>query len=92
MKNQTHHFQLIDATYTADQARQVLGAMVKSKIDYHSLEKHREGERSGLPNHSKKRFQSIRTLDADFNALFESARTSGAKLKVAGNIEIALIE
>ncbi len=92
MKNQTHHFQLIDATFTADQARQVLGAMVKSKIDYHSLEQHSEGERSGIPNHSEERLQALRTLDADLKALFESARTSGAKLKVAGNIEITLIE
>jgi len=92
MKNQTRNFQLIDATFTPDQARQVLGAMVKSKIDYHSLEKHSEGERSGIPNHSEERLQSLRALDTDLKALFESARTSGGKLKVTGNIEITLIE
>lgn len=92
MKNQAHHFQLIDGTFTPDQARQVLGAMVKSKIDFHSLEKHSEGERSGIPNHSEERLQSLRALDAELKALFESARASGAKLKVTGNIEITLME
>jgi len=92
MKNPTRNFQLIDATFTPDQARQVLGAMVKSKIDYHSLEQHSEGERSGIPIHSGERLQSLRALDADLKALFESARASGAKLKVIGNIEITMLE
>ncbi len=92
MKDQTRNFQLIDATFTPDQARQVLGAMVKSKIDYHSLENHSESERSGIPNHSAERLQSLRALDADLKALFDSAKASGAKLKVTGNIGITLIE
>lgn len=90
--NTQHHFQLIDATFTPDQARQVLGAMVKSKIDYHSLKKHSEGERSGIPNQSEARLQSLRALDADLKSLFESAKASGVKLKVNAKIEITLME
>ena len=92
MQNQTQQFQLIDGTFTPDQARQVLGAMVKSKIDYHSLEQHSEGERSGIPGHSEERLQSLRDLAAELKALFESAQASGAQLKVKGNIEITLME
>lgn len=92
MNKHLHHFQLIDGTFTPDQARQVLGAMVKSKIDYHSLEKRSEGERSGIPHDSEQRLQSLRALDTELKSLFESARASGAKLKVTGSIEITLIK
>lgn len=92
MKNQTHHFQLIDGTFTPDQARQILGTMVKNKIDYHSLEKYSEGERSGIPDHSEERLQSLRILAAELKALLESAHASGARLKVKGNFEIVLME
>ncbi len=92
MNKQTHHFQIIDGTFTPDQARQVLGAMVKSKIDYHTLEKRSEVERSGITDHSEERLQSLRALAAEFKALFESAEASGAQLKVKGKIEITLME
>ncbi len=92
MNTESYQFQLIDGTFTPDQARQVLGAMVQSKIDYHSLEKHSEGERSGITRQSEERLQSLRTLAADLKAIFESANTSGALLKVTGKIEIEWVE
>lgn len=92
MNNQTYHFQLIDGTFSPDQARQVLGTMVKNKIDYHSLEKHSEGERSGIPDHSEERLQALRALATELKALFESAQASGVQLKVKGNIEITWME
>ena len=92
MNKHSNHFQLIDGTFTPDQARQVLGAMVKSKIDYHTLEKHSEGERSGILHDSEQRLQSLRALDTKLKSLFESTRASGAKLKVTGSIEITLVE
>ncbi len=92
MNHSPKHFQLIDGVFSSDQARQVLGAIVKSKIDYHILENHSAGERSGILNHSKQRLQSLHAIDTELKALFESARASGAKLKVTGNIEITLIE
>ncbi len=92
MNKHPHHFQLIDGTFTPDQARQVLGAMVKSTIDYHTLERHSQGERSGIPHDSEQRLQSLRGLDTELKALFESARASGAQLKVTGEIKITLME
>lgn len=90
--NTPQHFQLIDGTFTPDQARQVLGAMLKSKIDFHSLENHSERERSGVVDHSVERLQILRALDANLKALFDSASSSGANLKVKGNIEITLVD
>lgn len=92
MNTQTYQFQLIDGTFSPDQARQVLGAMVQSKIDYHTLEKHSEGERSGITHHSEERLQSLRALAAKLKDVFESAHASGAQLKVTGEIKITLME
>ncbi len=92
MNDPTRQFQLIDGTFTPDQARQVLGAMVKSKIDFHTLESHSEGERSGAGRGSEERLASLRKLDADLKSLFESARESDVKLKVTGSFEISMVE
>jgi hypothetical protein len=92
MNKRLHHFQIINGTFTPDQARQVLGAMVKSKIDYHTLDKCSEGERSGITDPSEERLQSLLSLAAELKALFESAETCGKQLKTKGIIEIMLIE
>lgn len=92
MKNQLYQFQLIDGTFTPNQARQILGAMVQSKISYRSLEKRSEGERSGMTRNSEERLRSLRALAAELKDVFESASASGAKLKVTGEIKITLME
>jgi len=83
-------YQLIDGTFTPEQARGILGAMVKSKIDFHALERQSQAERSGKTNHSEERLQALRTLDADLKSLCEKAQAAGAKLNVQGKIEITL--
>lgn len=91
--NTQQHFQLIDGTFTPDQARQVLGAMVKSKIDFHSLAKHSENERSAQSVlSSEERLLALRELDEQLKALFESAKDSGKRLVVKGGFEITLAD
>lgn len=65
---------------------------MQSKIDYHSLEKHSEDERSGITHNSEERLRSLRALAAELKDIFESTYTSGAQLKVTGKIEISLVE
>ena len=91
--NTPQKFQLIDGTFTPDEARQVLGAMVKSKIDFHTLAKHSESERSGdAGNQSEKRIRALREIDLELKKIFESARASGKKIEVKGRIEIIYVE
>ena len=91
--NKQQHFQLIDGTFTPDQARQVLGAMVKSKIEFHSLAKHSETERSAQSGlNSEERLLALRQLDAQLKALFESAKAAGKKLEVKGGFDITLTD
>lgn len=91
--NTPQHFQLINGTFTAEQARRILGAMVKSKIDFHTLERHSEAERTGESVHrSEERLRSLRDLDADLKELFESARASGKRFEVKGDITITAVD
>lgn len=87
------NFQLIDGTFTPDEARRILGAMVKGKIDFHSLEKHSKDERSAeVCQKSEERLAALRDLDAKLKALFGSAEASGKKLEVKGTIEISPVD
>ena len=91
--NTQQHFQLIDGTFTPDQARQVLGSMVKSKIEFHSLVKHSESERSAQSGlSSEERLRALRALDEQLKALFESAKADGKKLEVKGSFDITLVD
>ena len=91
--NPTRHFQLIDGTFTPEEASKVLGSMVKSKIDYHTLESHSDSELSGGSKfHSKERLQNLRELNAKLKELFESAAVGNRKLKINGTIEIDLVD
>lgn len=91
--NEQQHFQLIDGTFTPDQARQVLGAMVKSKIDFHSLVKHSEKERSGDSGlNSAERLIALRELDEKLKKLLISAKAEGKKLVVKGGFEITFAD
>lgn len=88
MNNQKNSFQLIDGIFTPEQARQILGAMVKSKIDYHCLEKLSETERLGIKGNSEERLVSLRTLDADLKKLLDSEGHNGRKFDVKVTIQI----
>lgn len=91
--NDPQKFKLIDGIFSPSQAQQVLGAMVKGKIDYHSLEKHGEAERSGGANDSSNaRLEYLRNLDQELKRLFGSAKASGKRLKISGNIEVTFID
>jgi hypothetical protein len=91
--NTPRKFQLIDGTFTPDEARHVLCAMVKSKIDFHSLAKHSETERSAQSGlSSEERLIALRELDEKLKALFASAKAAGKKLEVKGGFEITLTD
>lgn len=86
-------FKLIDGIFSPAQAKQVLGVMVKGKIDFHSLEKHSDNERSGGGREiSEARLDYLRDLDRKLRILSEEAKASGKRLKVSGEIEITFVD
>lgn len=91
--NKTHQFKLIDGIFSPGQAQQVLGAMVKSKIDFHTLEKHSEAERSGGAEElSQARLEYLRNLDGELKRLAETAKAAGKRLKISGDIEVTFLD
>ncbi|MEP2776833.1 MAG: hypothetical protein ABJQ29_11605 [Luteolibacter sp.] len=91
--NETRHFQLIDGTFTPQEAGQVLGSMVKSKIDYHTRENHSDMERSGGKKaHSETRLRDLRELNASLREFFESTNAGNHNLKFSGQITIEVLD
>jgi hypothetical protein len=84
-------FKLIDGTFAPAEASQVLLALVKSKMDYHSIEKFSNQERFGIDlSHSEKRLQDLRNLQTALKTLIDSAAESKQTLKIDGWIEISV--
>ena len=87
--NDKQVFQLIDGTFTPAEAAQILHALVKSKIDYHSMEKFSHEERFGSDlSHSEKRLRELKDLDKALKQFFASVPDSKQSLKINGWIEI----
>lgn len=90
--NDKQVFQLIDGTFTPAEAAQVLHSLVKSKIDYHSMEKFSNEERFGSDlSHSEKRLRELTKLNAALKEFFASVADSKQHLKINGWIEITMV-
>lgn len=84
------HFQLINGVFTAEDASRILGAMVKGKIDYHTLERHSHSERDQAAQiRSEERLKELRELNASLKQLLETAMVEKRSLKISGVIEIS---
>lgn len=90
--NTTQRYKLIDGTFTATEATQVLLSLVKSKIDYHNLEKLSNEERFGRDvSHSGRRLAELQQLHETLRAVCRSAASAGQRMRVNGWIEIELV-
>lgn len=88
--NEPQHFQLINGVFTAEDASRILGAMVKAKIDYHTLERHSHSERDKAGQiRSEERLDSLRDLSARLKEFLETAVAEKRSLKISGIIEIS---
>jgi hypothetical protein len=89
----TQHFQLIDGTFTPAEASRVLLSLVKSKIDYHNLEKLSNEERFGRDlAHSEKRLRDLAQLNTVLKELCASAAEAKQNLKISGWIDITFVQ
>lgn len=87
--NTTQRHQLIDSDFTADRAAHVLLSLVKSKIDYHNVEKLSNAERFGEDlTHSERRLAELRELRDILRKVCRDAEASGHHLRVKGWLEI----
>ncbi len=86
-------FQLINGTFTPSEASRILLSLVKSKMDYHGMEKHSNEERLGMdPSHSAKRLNELAELQTQLIELIAPAANAGRTLRIKGWIEITAVE
>ncbi len=82
-------FQLIDGQFSSQQAQQILGAMIKSKIDYHSLEAHSEDEMRGIAGQqSRARLKRLQGIDSELREYLSEPNGAERSFRIKGTIEI----
>ncbi len=86
-------YKLIDGTFTAENARTVLHALVNSKIGYHRLEKFSHEERFGKDiHHSEKRINElVKLYEAIEDAVVYAIKHKKA-IRVNGTIELQFVD
>lgn len=88
----TQRYKLIDGTFHPDAATQVLLSLVKSKIDFHSIERARNHEHyGGDVTHSEGRIAELHQLHETLRQLCQTAAGQGQRVKVNGWIEVELV-
>ena len=86
-------FKLIDGTFTPSEAKRILLSLVKSKMDFHSMEKAGNEERFGRDlSHSERRLRELRDLKFALTELLDSAADAGKTFRIDGWIEITVGE
>lgn len=89
--NDAQQFKLIDGTFTGADAAQVLLSLVRSKIDFHHLQKASNEERLGHdPAHSQQRLAELTKLHDTVKALCQTATEGKRRMRVQGWIEVTL--
>ncbi|BCX47109.1 UPF0753 protein [Haloferula helveola] len=87
--NPNQRYQLIDGKFTPEQARHVLLSLVKSKIDFHSIEKLSHEERFGEDaTQPQRRLAELRKLRDTLLETCESMAETGTQVRINGWIEI----
>ena len=82
-------FKLIDGTFSAKDARDILTTIVSAKINFHSLKQFSETIRFGSDqSQSDQRISELKKLNEELNALLDEANIEGLQVKIKGNIEI----
>lgn len=91
--NTPQRYQLIAGEFTPDQAMHVLLSLVKSKIDFHNVEKLSNHERFGEDiTRSEQRLAELKQLRETLRKVCQSAEKTGTPMKVRGWIEIQPVE
>ncbi len=90
MNNQSK-FQLIDGTFTSDDAKKILNSMILNKIQYHELEGFSNTIRFNLnPSHSKKRIQELNDMKSTLNLLLNEIESNEQVVELKCEFEIKI--
>jgi hypothetical protein len=91
--NTTEPIRLIDGTFTADEARDILVNLFNYKINFHELKNFSSWERHGLNHpHSAVRLPELKTDRERVVALINEAMAAGDEVVVLSTISIQRVK
>ncbi len=86
-----HQFKLIDSSYTVSEAREILLAILNSKIQFHQLKTFSHDIRFGRPDeHSEKRIKELEETRRAINDLLLEYENTDAKFNVQSMLTLQL--
>lgn len=91
IKNQ-HQFQFISGDFSAEEAKDLLMALISHKINFHNLHAFRDFVRfSGTPELSQKRISELTRTREEILKLLDEAVNTDKQLRIQSSIQIDLI-
>ena len=85
---------LVDGTYTASEASDVINSLIKEKINFHKL--HRlsltEGDILCDTCEDNDRMKELRESQKEFKQFCQEARITGKKIKISGILDVEFVD
>lgn len=93
-KNVITKVQLVDSTFSASEASDVVSSLIREKINFHKL--HRlsmcEGNVNSDTNYDDSRVEKLELERKEFKEICREAKLMGKKIKINGVLEIEIID
>ena len=86
------HYRLINGTFSADDAREVLLTLLEDKIRYHARNNWSRRERCLDTEWGDRRIIELRQTKADIAELVAAAKEAGAELAIDCEIKVTLLD
>ncbi len=91
--DQIHNLKLIDGQFAPLEALKVISDLIRSKINYHTMEAFSNKERFNVDiSFSEQRIAELKEARKDLEDIINTASEKGYNLKVESLIEITFIE
>jgi hypothetical protein len=85
---------LVDGTFTASEASDVINSLIKEKINFHKL--HRlsmtEGDMNCNTGEDNSRISQLEHAQAEFKEFCKEARYANKRIKISGMLDVELID
>ena len=90
----THKVNLIDGTFTAMEASDVINSLIEEKINFHKI--HRlamcEGNIDSDTKFDDSRVTELIQERENFRAIYQEAKRAGKQLRIKGIVEVEIID
>ncbi len=89
-----HKVQLVDGTFTASEASDVINSLIDVKVNFHKL--HRlsmcEGDMYSDTSYDDSRLNELLQEKKDFKEVMKELRQSGKRIKINGILKVEVID